>query len=107
MVSDWRIVNTTGHAERFATAVGEAFFVQNEQKIRMVTEFTPHTAGQVRYVSEPYHGPSRIQQPKTGGRGFGGGERTYVANRTLLVPITEWFYVNFGKQERRCGRWAL
>ena len=96
VVSDWRIVNTTGHAERFTTAVGEAFFVQNEQKIRMVIEFTPHTAGQVRYVSEPYHGPSRIQQPKTSSVDIVSAN-TFV-DTGLLVPTTEWFYVNFGEQ---------
>ena len=59
IVSDWRIVNITDHAERFTTAVGEAFFIQDEQKIKMVTAYTPHEAGEVQYVSEPYHGPSR------------------------------------------------
>ena len=40
IVSDWRIVNITEHAERFTTAVGEAFFIQDEQKIKMVTAYT-------------------------------------------------------------------
>ena len=54
IVSDWRIVNITEHAERFTTAVGEAFFIQDEQKIKMVTAYTPHLDGEVEYVSEPY-----------------------------------------------------
>ena len=54
VVSDWRIVNTSGHAERFTTAIGEAFFIQDEQKIKMVTAYTPHEEGEVRYVSEPW-----------------------------------------------------
>ena len=57
VVSDWRIVHTTGHAERFTTAVGEAFFIQDEQLIKMVTAYTPHEAGEVQYVSEPYYAP--------------------------------------------------
>ena len=57
VISDWRIVNTTGHAERFTTAVGEAFFIQDEQKIKMVTAYTPHLEGEVQYVSEPYYAP--------------------------------------------------
>ena len=57
VISDWRIVNTTGHAERFTTAVGEAFFIQDEQKIKMVIAFTPHEEGEVQYVSEPYYAP--------------------------------------------------
>ena len=54
IVSDWRIVNITDHAARFTTAVGEAFFIQDEQKIKMVTAYTPHEDGEVEYVSEPY-----------------------------------------------------
>ena len=54
IVSDWRIVNITQHAERFTTAVGEAFFIQDEQKIKMVVAYTPHADGEVEYVSEPY-----------------------------------------------------
>ena len=49
IVSDWRIVNSTGHVERFTTAVGEAFFVQNERKILMVTEYTAHADDEVKY----------------------------------------------------------
>ena len=54
VVSDWRIVNSSDHAERFTTAVGEAFFVQNERLIRMVVEYTPHADDEVRYVAVPY-----------------------------------------------------
>ena len=61
IVSDWRIVNTTDHAERFTTAVGEAFFIQDEQQIRMVTAYTPHEAGEVQYVSEPYYSPGVLK----------------------------------------------
>ena len=60
-MSDWRIVNTTDHAERFTTAVGEAFFVQQEQKILMVTAYTPHLDGEVEYVAEPYISPSLVR----------------------------------------------
>ena len=57
VVSDWRIVNSSGHAERFTTAVGEAFFVQNERLIRMVTEYTAHADDEVRYRAVPYRPP--------------------------------------------------
>ena len=56
-MSDWRIVNSSGHAERFTTAVGEAFFVQNERLIRMVTEYTAHADDEVRYRAVPYRPP--------------------------------------------------
>ena len=56
-MSDWRIVNSTGHAERFTTAVGEAFFVQNERKILMVIEYTAHADDEVRYKAVPYYAP--------------------------------------------------
>ena len=62
VISDWRIVNITEHAERFTTAVGEAFFIQDEQKIKMVTAYTPHEAGEVRYKAIPYYAPG-VQKP--------------------------------------------
>ena len=57
IISDWRVVNITQHAERYTTAVGEAFFIQDEQKIKMVIAYTPHLEGEVQYVSEPYLAP--------------------------------------------------
>ena len=57
IVSDWRIVNSSGHAERYTTAVGEAFFVQNERLVRMVIEFTEHADDEVRYRAVPYRPP--------------------------------------------------
>ena len=61
VVSDWRVVNTSGHAENFTTAVGEAFFISNEQKIRMVTAYTEHADDEVRYVAVPYYAPGVLK----------------------------------------------
>ena len=62
IVSDYRVVNTSGHAENFTTAVGEAFFVSNERKIRMVIEYTEHADDEIRYKAVPYYAPG-VQKP--------------------------------------------
>ena len=61
IVSDYRVVNTSGHAENFTTAVGEAFFVSNERKIRMVIEYTEHAADEIRYKAVPYYPPGVLK----------------------------------------------
>ena len=65
IVSDYRVVNTSGHAENFTTAVGEAFFVSNERKIRMVIEYTEHADDEIRYKAVPYYAPG-VQKPVGG-----------------------------------------
>ena len=65
VISDWRIVNSSDHAERFTTAVGEAFFVQNERLIRMVIEYTAHADDEVRYRAVPYR-PPELTLPVSG-----------------------------------------
>ena len=97
VISDWRIVNTSGHAENFATAIGEAFFVSNERKIRIVTAYTPHEEDEVRYVAVPYHGPSRIQAPRTADVDVEFALR--LVDSGIPLPDSAWFWVNVGRAE--------
>ena len=97
VVSDWRIVNSTGHAERFTTAVGEAFFVQNERKILMVIEFTAHADDEVRYRAVPYRPPG-IDASQTGSANvdIGAAQANQMVDTTLQVPLAPWFFFNLG-----------
>ena len=98
IVSDWRIVNSSGHAERYTTAVGEAFFVQNERLIRMVIEFTEHADDEVRYRAVPYRPPG--VDPSIAGSAnvtIGGAEANQMIDTTLQVPLAPWFFFNLGE----------
>ena len=97
IVSDWRIVNSSGHAERYTTAVGEAFFVQNERLIRMVIEFTEHADDEVRYRAVPYRPPG--VDPSIHGSAnvaIGLAEANQMIDTTLQVPLAPWFFFNLG-----------
>ena len=95
IVSDWRIVNSSGHAERFTTAVGEAFFVQNERLIRMVIEYTPHADDEVRYRAVPYRPPG-IDPLEEGSVNVTIGTASEFVDTTLQVPESAWFFFNLG-----------
>ena len=95
IVSDWRIVNSSGHAERFTTAVGEAFFVQNERLIRMVIEYTPHADDEVRYRAIPYRPPG-IDPSEEGSVNVTIGTASEMVDTTLQVPEATWFFFNLG-----------
>ena len=93
LISDWRIVNITEHAERFTTAVGEAFFIQDEQKIKMVIAYTPHEAGEVQYVSEPYVAPGPFPDQSAD---VAIDTANQAVDTTFQVPGVPWFFFNLG-----------
>ena len=97
IVSDWRIVNSSGHAERFTTAVGEAVFVQNERLIRMVIEYTAHADDEVRYRAVPYRPPG-IDASVSGSANvtIEAAEANQMIDTTLQVPLAPWFFFNIG-----------
>ena len=96
IISDFRVVNITQHAERYTTAIGEAFFIQDEQKIKMVTAYTPHEEGEVQYVSEPYYAPG-TNRPLVRFWGVGqtsaeNGAIPVAHNSTALVGTNSYAY---------------
>ena len=95
IVSDWRIVNSTGHAERFTTAIGEAFFVQNERKILMVIEYTAHADDEVRYRAVPYRPPG-IDPSVHSSADVAIDTANQMVDTTLQIPATPWFFFNLG-----------
>ena len=108
IVSDWRIVNSTGHAERFTTAVGEAFFVQNERKILMVTEYTAHADDEVRYKAVPYRPPGIDPQvPADDSANVTIATANVAVSTTIAKPDTQWFFFNLGTvaTEGTNGEW--
>ena len=96
-MSDWRIVNSTGHAENFTTAVGEAFFVQNERRILMVIEYTAHADDEVRYKATPYRPPGIDPQvPADDSADVTIASADVAVSTTIAKPDTQWFFFNLG-----------
>ena len=105
VVSDWRIVNSTGHAERFTTAVGEAFFVQNERKILMVIEFTAHADDEVRYRAVPYVASNALRAHPMA-RWWGESQDSAHDDPATVTFLGDRYYRLTGKQAAPDEHWA-
>ena len=93
----WRVVQTEQHAKNATTAVGEAFFLTDVNKILMSVAFTPHEDDEVKYRAITYRPPG-IDPQVAGGDSLDVDIDAANAAYTTAIPIPDapWFFFNLG-----------